>query len=560
MGRRIQQITISIVLVLSGVLLASLLTDQYFPDRFSLELGREELSSFSLVNSFTNSVLAYKPGLFFDLSLKLLGPGLALGLALGIWAAGLFSLTLGRGARTIEAILLSFCGIVLVVFVTGLDTAILSSICFAPWFVYLVLNLRKKNFPFALIGSVLFAIEAQIWSIPLFALIWAMIYFESKIVDSRIKQVLTLGGLSSLVVTILAPSAPAFDYPAHARVMRDWAMVPRVDPLVGVAPSIDSIAWEALGHFLWLWLCSTALLLIFGLVWNRRALLLPLLISFSALIDLSNFAVIGPFHAISRIVPNLIFYPLVSFTPAILILILAKLKINRCGIFSNGLMLITLVLAAAQTQLRPLASVDSAFSTSELVSSLKSNPEIKPVLLSPSLALAKNIGPDLLKQVVSDLHSAVSIQDLHARITASAQPEMLRKLETENIDGRWTAGGGKQDGSEWLLIKFRKTLNVSGVVLDNPNYSSDYPRGIAIYKSSSCGKTPDSGDFSLVLSKNPWTGSLLATSSGLPYLGHESHVSLPFDSTISTQCLLIRQTGQAGFDWSVESIKIALAT
>jgi hypothetical protein len=107
-------------------------------------------------------------------------------------------------------------------------------------------------------------------------------------------------------------------------------------------------------------------------------------------------------------------------------------------------------------------------------------------------------------------------------------------------------------GNELLTVRFPQRTSLRGVELDPGSYATDYPRGLRI-AGGECLKPREAK----VLHESPiWQGPIELTARGIPYLAARNKVRIVFTEVASVECLFVRQTAQAPFDWSIASIRV----
>jgi len=96
-----------------------------------------------------------------------------------------------------------------------------------------------------------------------------------------------------------------------------------------------------------------------------------------------------------------------------------------------------------------------------------------------------------------------------------------------------------------------KEETLTGIEVSPGKNWGDFPRSIEV-SAGAC----SAADARPVVTIPQWQGPLLFTSEGIPYWGRHHEVRIVFPEPVKAQCVFIRQTGTARFDWAVDQIRI----
>lgn len=430
----------------------------------------------------------------------------------------------------------------------------------------------------------------------LFALIGAVA--ASK--PGRRKNLAFAAGAALLPAIFYAVSSPAPIFPAYplqARVVPDDGLPGMLRPLLGADSSIPITNWMALRSAVGgLWPGIAALLLLAAALQHGRqhtagsrtaslaaGVLLAVLGDALAPTWLAS---ILPVQALARLWPGGVFYvPLVLLVLASGIcwsFYSAALSGRRWGSWALGIVLLSAAAAFPAGGGRQFSELfrpgqvysggaDSVFREflrreAHLQRPQQVREEALHHLLSPSYAVYHRRGLGVLYNQARYARKDFTAPPVLAAVHSSAGG--AQKFFSALVDGdestRWFAGGGGQQGSEWLFISFESELWLDGVELSTGAFVTDYPRGIAVFGGGACGadaqQTLQRAQSGVPLfAENDWQGPVLYTSEGYPYFGTQNYVRLHFSGTVPTNCLLIRQTGRdPHYDWSVAELRLLL--
>ena len=364
-------------------------------------------------------------------------------------------------------------------------------------------------------------------------------------------------GLVLLMVFSLTPPIPVLDYPRHARVT-DWVeATDMVHALVGPSSPIQFIDTRGIQSRLVTYLAMIAIWLAgaFLISAHRRTLLAPLIgtaLVFLDTLPIRRIQETSILLALGRLFPHGVSFPCAWILAGYLPLLCAITVARSSGFMLRALWTLATVGGAVLT-IRLPALPPAPAPTQELIT-LSPN-----LLFTPSRVVVEQS----TEQVVSTLRNRESvlhpIASFDATITASANTPDARKLIDPPPGWRWTSGGGAQRGTEWLAVRVAQPELISGITIDSGDYLSDFARGISVLGTPSCPPDWDPAHGQLIRAEplatiDHWRGPIAVTPKGLLYYGPLTKMTVFFARPTTMQCLLIRQTGTAPYDWSIMKI------
>lgn len=576
--------------LLAGTLLlwffsTELLTLSLAPDSFNYLRPQLENGWFLLVNSYSNAVTPWRIGPLFQFILSHSSP-LTLYLTLfTVFSIGTSWLLTGHKVRWLQAFLLAITASITTVLLFGWDIVVWSSVVWFPW-VYCWLGrmwikptLRIFDLIVLLFFVLLLTASANQLSIIILFIAILAAYFHSRPSNSRIVWIslATVFLPATLSLTGL-PDISFPDYPTYSRVIVERSLLPRTDALIGQTAPIQIIDWLFLRKSLQL---PTIILLFLALLsfllsfmqknTGAGAKVAPVLyfILASVLLETSlvseTITQIGPLHSLARIIPGVIFIPLVVIVIAVSLVLMAELFSGWS--FTDGLIFLGIGLLLyyfhekdAKVPYLMATGPEPAWSQMPATMTEQEKKKYDKIILSPSLAVINQHGLEVLKRCdfVRQLNYQ-PISNFNHHINASHKPRLVRQALTKGSKSRWTRGNGKQVGNEWIHLFFSEPQVIGGLKVSPGSFHSDFPRGIKIDISTDCkADQKDFSEYSSVFLRNPWVGEINFTEKCFPYIESEGTVSIPFKEQVKAQCLLISQIGQTEkYDWSVTKIMIA---
>jgi hypothetical protein len=200
----------------------------------------------------------------------------------------------------------------------------------------------------------------------------------------------------------------------------------------------------------------------------------------------------------------------------------------------------------------------------ELVYSPTTSGEVKRILLSPSAQIPLHFSYLFFPNRAPDFDAAQRFANLKPlRIgrklrsiessPASTTP-LISVLTDKNIHTRWSPGGGAQQPGQSLTLRFDTPVHFAGISMETGEFITDYPRGIRVTIPAECLNADSVGgswEFPT------WRGPLRFSSDRYPYFGHLGDVAIAFGVEVTSQCVVIEQTGRdPHYDWSVTEIAL----
>jgi hypothetical protein len=398
----------------------------------------------------------------------------------------------------------------------------------------------------------------------------------------RLRPVLMAIAIPTLYLACTAPLPTLPDYSAFDHVVPDDGIEGTIYPLVTTAyaiPNIDRIFLrEALA----------GITLYISMAWGFLALVAfrnkNKLLSYAALISglvlvwdifpREDFVHIGPVATIARLVPFQLFSPLIVSLLAASITLLPTLLISvisstvQRSVLACCLAAIPLLLPKYPVLTRPdAASARNDYLQKKSLGELDTPTQIRfeKALLSPSYPVINHYGLASLNDP-----RIITEADFRAAKKFSAIANASSSGGTDGVDGllktragaRWYTGKGPMQGSEWVHVYLPTPVKLRGVKLSADEFHTDFPRGLRIATLPSCNQpakdfAPDVTLYNEQINEPSWQGSLGFTKSGHPYLTPQGVVKAYFRYDVTTQCLLIQQTGKSDFfDWSIANLQL----
>lgn len=175
-----------------------------------------------------------------------------------------------------------------------------------------------------------------------------------------------------------------------------------------------------------------------------------------------------------------------------------------------------------------------------------------PIYESPSLRVLIDEGEEVMLAPLRMVLRSRSLDRFPFHIQAFARPELLERINSQELSKRWASLTSHQSGNEWIQISFTEPQDLKGLTLYPGEFQTDYPRGLKIESGT---KSCDS--LVKVYENNPYEGSILRTAEGFPYRTTPSLGEVLFDRTLRTSCLKISQVGTTNdYDWSISVIRL----
>lgn len=446
----------------------------------------------------------------------------------------------------------------------GLDLTLFASVAWIPWVSSASYSpaLRRRMLLLALSGLLLLL---SAWQLSIVALSGAFLLSDSSRIgllpsERRLRIALLL------LAVMVAASAPLPDVPAYPRLAHlvpDDGLSGNMRPLFGPELPLPVINRET-ARFLfptYAWgLCFLFLALrrFHGSTslrpWDLAACAFLLVGLDSWPMD-ESLSSIMPLQALTRVIPGLFLFPLAPLVLAF-------------GVFSalQASFHLRSRLAAASIWLALVLPITSGFRAGALlpphIDSLvqqaerEGDPTLTRLVTSPSQEALRVLGWANVERRTANTLSKRHISTMSVTVESS-HPETLSALADHNRQTRWSAAKGSQSGGEWLRLRFSSPTRVNGLLLVTGPFESDFPRGLRVQFGNSCHEYPALLTAPQIAFESPsWQGRVQLTKAGYPYFAGQEDVDLLFPSTIETDCLLIEQTAEASFDWSVAELLI----
>jgi hypothetical protein len=456
---------------------------------------------------------------------------------------------------------------------TGLDPVVIGAIACLPLLTVIASKVIAASKPRLILLALLLAASVEnALSANQAALVSAAsaLWIAYLLTKSRARAAINLS-LTSIViltpaifVTITAPIAEAPKYPASAHVIQYDGSQGNIRPLIGQAYQFEAIDRTAMrdeygGRALTLLSIS-----IFSW-WTRRrhqtpvarytakvAMVMALLATLNSALP-ESVALISPLPSLSRLIPWGTTYSITSVALGL-------------SAWMTG---VTLILNNRLISFIPLAigpAIMLAFCSPNIIhpsirkSGLISDPIYRELVLSPSANIFRNLieSGENIPSWIEGVKTASKLKardsaELGASIEISPAPstEVIEAAKKSETNWRWSTRTGMQRGDELLTIRFEAATVVNGVELDPGQYFTDYPRGLRI-----TGGSCDQNTAEEIVDYPIWQGSLRVTYRGLPYYTPRNQVKVIFSSPRTVQCIFVRQTGKAPFDWSISRVRV----
>jgi len=371
--------------------------------------------------------------------------------------------------------------------------------------------------------------------------------------------------LPAVLTAIITPMPFLPHYPKSAHVTTFESVEGYLKPLIGAAYPFDVIDHRSVrqvygfgAHILVA--LAGGLLLLARIRLNpllRKVSLVSLGLAFIAVLDTGlseDLAMIAPLASISRLLPWGTTFSLVSIALGLSALGLGfVIALNHCP---RSYILATIAGAGLS-----IHGAGELYYPYLRTSGLVNDTQIARVLRTPSAALVRTLAasdPHVAESILnieglSRLPSS-DVQELGGEVSIEPKPSPEALASARQLEKvfRWSARTGSQTGNELLTIRFPHVVSVRGVELDPGDYATDYPRGLTI-SGGECSKPHEAK----LLHESPvWQGPLEVTARGIPYFAARNKVRVVFSESASIECLFVRQTARAPYDWSITKIGI----
>lgn len=390
---------------------------------------------------------------------------------------------------------------------------------------------------------------------------------------------LVIGLALSLFSLLLVPGPMLPWYPQGSQVVPDDEIPGMLRPFFGPVPAVPFIDrwglrdWSVAPYqmLLALIVLLTILLLIRGRHPGRllvySALPLGLLLLSVRLPE--PVSVISPLLVIPRVLPPLFLIPLepivLALTTIGVLIVASSFQSTALGLCAPlVLLLLAHVLpvppseAPADLPFRPNLSVDTQNRHYQLMRS----PSAFVLRAHRWDALSSERNWILERQEVIIGAEYRRLEKSEVSIEVSSHPERAERMFDGRAKSRWTSGGGKQSGKEWISIRFNQPLQLDGIELYLGPYVTDFPRGLRLRALPACDElTRPHPELPVVAEYPRWYGGLDFTPQGYPYFKGRYFTRVVFPETLVVQCLLAEQIAEnEGSDWSIAEIRVAEAS
>ncbi len=444
----------------------------------------------------------------------------------------------------------------------GIDLALFSTIAWIPWVssTSYAPDLRRRMLLLAISGLLLLLSS---WQLSVLALGAAFLLSDQSRLgvlpaERRLRVALLI------LAIMLAASAPLPEVPAYPRLAHlvpDDGLPGNMRPLFGPELPLPVINREVSRFLFPAYAWGLCLLFIalrrFHAPSSRRrwniATCAFLLVGLDGWPLDEALTSIMPLQSFTRIIPGLFLFPLAPFVLAFGVFSALQASIHLRSRLA-ALCLWCVLLLPIGSALHAGALLPSRIDSLVRQAMYVGDPALTRIVVSPSHEALRALGWGNVRRRTLNTLSKHHISTFPVTIESSA-PEGLSALADHNRQTRWTPAKGSQSGSEWLRLRFQSPIRVNGLLLVTGPYESDFPRGLRVRYGESCEEYPALLSTPRIAFESPsWQGRVQLTKAGYPYFAGQEDVDLLFPSTIETDCLLIEQTAEASFDWSVAEL------
>ena len=271
---------------------------------------------------------------------------------------------------------------------------------------------------------------------------------------------------------------------------------------------------------------------------------------------------LSPLRALSRLIPALSEAPIASIYYGVSISSLFACSVRE---LKRTPIILTLILGvfqmfAGSPYLKSLSGLHfRSLSIEQFVNTNKETDSFVRVLESPSLYPIFLRGARFAKPGFRGCLEKHSVTHFKHELISSSRPDLTANLRDGQRNSRWSVSSGKQDGSEWLSIRFLDgPIEMVGIQPMTGEFLNDYARGLEVSFSERCSTPLSITDaMTTIFSEREWQGELAQTTDGYPYFREQRYTQLLFSQPITAECLMLRQIGKSGsYDWSVTELRI----
>ncbi len=545
--------------------------------------GDPALGWFNMVNLHHNAFHSWRFGNIKQFALKFLPIELVAERSLGtisIMLVGMVFLVRSSGWQQrgiIVTAVASFVPVLAVLLTVGIDPLIFGALCWLPVMVITARHvLANPNSLLAWLCLAAVSVENsfcanQVATISALYALWLTTAFQRTSNQQDAKGVDEYGWLCAvlllpaLLTTIIAPMPFLPQYPKSAHISIFETVQGYLKPLIGPAYLFDVINRRAVKELFGfsshlLLALSGGLLLLAKIRLNlllRKVTLLSLGLALLATLDTGlseDLAMIAPLASISRLLPWATTFSLTSIALALSAFGLGYvIAMNHCPR--------SYIIAAIAGAALSIHGAGELYYPYLRTSGLVNDQNLARILRTPSAGLVRTLAltdPHIIDSIsaIEELSKlpSIDIRSLHGEVSIepAPNPEALATARQLEKAFRWSTRTGSQRGNELLTLRFLQRTSLRGVELDPGAYATDYPRGLSI----SGGECAKPGEAKLIFEAPIWQGPLEVTSRGIPYLAARNKVRVLFPEAASVECLFVRQTAKAPFDWSIASIRV----
>ena len=457
------------------------------------------------------------------------------------------------------------------------DIVAVSTMCWLPWmclFEYCALRSSAKNssriaFAALLATACLTGLSAHFLAIvpACFALVYGIVFCSATGARALLAAVILL--FPAVLAASTGVPAPVPDYPKMSHVVRDDGMIGLIQPLLGRDMPIQLIDRDNVKAFYGP--VALALLIVSLLALLRSArlartsrpptssvdpgALCSLVVALLALGDTlprEPLAQIMPIAVLGRVIPGLLYFPLVALMLACGACCLALLSHpnGRRSIFP-ALAVVPLAFLVARPTSPGITPAGPQGLQQSAVDSVGA-PQLLEKVLSPSyFAIAREGAHLLTGRARYQAAAKISGQSIGCVANGSSSKDAASAVDG-NYETRWTSSSLGQHGSEWIQISCPQNASAIGIELSAGRWSTDFPRGLRISTGPTC-----NGPLAVRYQNDSWQGVVHFTPAGYPHYRDQGHVKVFFPEAQPVGCIRAEQIGfDTLFDWSVAEISV----
>lgn len=356
----------------------------------------------------------------------------------------------------------------------------------------------------------------------------------------------------------LRPDLPTFpDYPPFAQVVSGYGTDLGVTPKIAGQPLLVAVDHAAL-RAIYVW-PAIILTLLTALLWisKQRDRLIGIGFFLSVTLVLAvllppAWAQQSPLPVLMRILPGLALLPLHGIVLALAAFFIF-LSVARHTIASTCVLTILSLFALYTSYSLQLPEALSSYETWQSSASTAMRK-----LFSPSYAIIREnkLAPDSQRSTqpfnFRSLRPAEIIEIRSNPVNAAP----LSILFDGDLQKRISFGAQQREQS--VTVFLAAPILIRAVKIDLGPYSTDFPRGVALFGTIDCSPASPLATLPLLYATPVWHGALFYTPHGYPYYGPQSEVILELPNPQPLQCLTITQLSyEPHFDWSITEIRVS---